>query len=251
MLRTRHLVIAVTVAVCSMGITAGPAYAKWGPKANCGTKASPNEHCYALAERSTNTLADIAADDNETAIVYDWATGGFYDQEQWVSWPYAKSPENVGWVEAGITEGNYIDCCTAYPFYATVTQTGAYHETVAPGPVESGSGKYNFTMIFDSESNGAYHVYWSGETGHADWFEVARFGGGRPVKIEYEEAGLEAATEINPYHAGRHEVAVSNGGTWYPWSGAGRYHSPGVCIGTNRENGAEGNIEWTPGHNEC
>ncbi len=175
--RVRRLVIAVAVAACFVGVAAGPAYAKWGPTKNCGIKSGPkNEHCYAIAYRSTKTLADIAADDNETAIVYDWENWAFYDQEQWVSWPNAKSPENVGWVEAGITEGNHIDCCTAYPFYATVTQTGAYHETVAPGPVESGSGKYNYTLIYDSESNGAYHVYWSSETGHPYWFEVARFG---------------------------------------------------------------------------
>jgi hypothetical protein len=46
-------------------------------------------------------------------------------------------------------------------------------------------------------------------------------------------------------------VAVSNGGTWYPWSGAKWFHNRGVCIGHNRENTAEGNIEWDPGHNEC
>lgn len=226
--------------------------AKWGPTNSCGIKSSPvNEHCYALATRSTHTLADIAADDNENAVVYDWENGGFYDQEQWVSWPGAKYPEDVGWVETGITEGDYVNCCVAYPFYATVTQKGVYHEYETPGPVASGSGEYNYTMIYDSERNGAYHVYWSAATNTANFYEVARYGGGRPENIEYEEAGLEVATEINPLHAGRHEVAVSNGGAWYPWSGAKWFHNRGVCIGHNRENTAEGNIEWDPGHNEC
>lgn len=154
----------------------------------------------------------------------------------------------------GITEGwreTTGDCCTAYPFYATMTQEGHYHQGFAPGPVASGSGEYNFTLIFDGELNGVYKVYWSSATNTANWFEVARFGGGRPVYLEYQEGGLEVASEDNPYHAGRDEVAASNGSTWYPWTGAFWEHNPGVCIGHNRESSAAGNIEWTPGHNEC
>jgi hypothetical protein len=246
----RSLVFAATLLV-SLTCSAA-AQAKWGPSNNCGIKSAPvNEHCYALAYRGTKTLASIAADDNEVAIVYDWASGGFYDQEQWASWPGAPGNEKNGWVESGITEGNYINCCTAYPFYASETQTGSYHEVIATGPVASGSGEYNYTLIFDPEYNGVYHVYWSAATNTAQWFEVAQFGGGRPVDIEENEGGLEAATEDNPYHAGRQEVAVSNGGAWYPWSGASWYKSPGTCIGHNREQTAEGNIEWDPGHNEC
>lgn len=224
----------------------GIAYGSWGPE-GC----SRSRHCYALAIRSTHTLASIAEDDNETADVYDWEEGGFLDQEQWVSWPGAKYPEDVGWVESGITEGGYVNCCIAYPFAATMTQNEVYHELEASGPVESGSGKYNYTMIYDSEVNGVYHVYWSGETNTPKWFEVARYGGGRPAYIEHEEAGLEAATNVNPYHAGRHQVAVSNGGEWYPWSGAYWEWESAICVAANRESKAEGNIEWDPGHSEC
>lgn len=134
-----------------------PALAKWGPYNNCGIRTY--EHCYALSERPTHTLGAIAAEDNEVAIVWDWESGGFYDQEQWASWPGANYPEDIGWVEAGITEGGYVNCCTAYPFYATETQEGHYHEYETTGPVESGSGDYNYDLIQDTEQNGVYHVY--------------------------------------------------------------------------------------------
>jgi len=180
-------------------MTSAPALAKWGPYNNCGI----NEHCYAVTERHTHTLGAIAAEDNEVAIVWDWEHGGFYDQEQWASWPEAPYPEDEGWVEAGITEGGYVNCCTAYPFYATETQEGHYHEYETTGPVESGSGDYNYDLIQDTEQNGVIHVYWSGATNTADWFEVARYGGGRPVYIEHNEGGLEAATEDTPSKASR------------------------------------------------
>jgi hypothetical protein len=193
----------------------------------------------------------VAGDDNEVAIVYDWENYARYNQEQWVSWPSAEGNEKNGWVEAGITEGNHINCCTAYPFVATETQTGLYHERIAEGPVESGSGYYNYTLIQDTEKNGVYHVYWSAATNTAQWFEVAQYGGGRPVYIQEDEAGLEAATEINPYHAGRDYVWTTQGGAWSLWSEAEWYASPGICMNNNRENRSTGNIEWDPGHNEC
>jgi hypothetical protein len=225
----------------------GAADAAWGPTLKC----SMSKHCYGISGRPTNYVASIAAEDNEVANVGDWYNNAFYDQEQWVSWPNATYPQNVGWVEAGISEGNRRDCCTAYPFYASENQKGEYHEFLAEGPVASGSGQYNYDLIYDAEKNGVYHVYWSAATNTANWFEVARYGGGRPILIGEQEGGLEVSSEVNPYHAGRQEVAASNGGEWFPWTGVGWLKDPGVCIGANRENGAAGNIEWTPGHNEC
>lgn len=247
----RLWIAVAVVAVIVAASTTPVAEAKWGPTNNCGIRDEPLEHCYALSMRNTGVLASIAAEDNENAVVYDWEYGGFYDQEQWVSWPKASYPQNVGWVEDGITEGEYMDCCTAHPFVATLTQKNLYHQIVAPGPVASGSGEYNFDMIFDAEKNGAYHMYWSTATNTANWIEAARYGGGRPVNIERQEGGLEVASEDNPLHAGRQMVAASNGGEWWPWTGATTFKDKGVCIGANRENGAAGNIEWTPGHNEC
>jgi hypothetical protein len=247
----RRCLMLMTSCIIFGCLLAGTAQAKWGPTGSCGIRTA--EHCYATSERSTSVLASIDAADNETAIVSDWQNGAFYDQEQWVTWPNAPYPQNRGWVEAGITEGNYIDCCTAYPFYATETQTGAYHEHLASGPVASGSGQYNFNLIYDTTHNGVYHVYWSSATNTANWFEVAQYGGGRPGVIQYQEAGLEVATETNPYHAGRQEVAAGgpNPPEWSAWTGAKWSHDRGICIGSNRELGAAGNIEWTPGHNEC
>jgi hypothetical protein len=239
----------VLVASLTLATTAE---AKWGTYSECGIKSKPvNEHCYSLAVTLTHKLGSIAADDNEVANVADWQNGAFYDQEQWVSWPNAGGNEKTGWVEAGITEGEGRTCCVAYPFVATETQTGAYHEREAEGPVESGSGAYNYTLIQDTEQNGVYHVYWSAATNTANWFEVAQYGGGRPVYIEKVEGGLEVASEDNPYHAGRDEVALTNGGSWSAWPEAQWFANAGICMNNNRENSSTGNIEWDPGHNEC
>jgi hypothetical protein len=65
---------------------------------------------------------------------------------------------------------------------------------------------------------------------------------------------MEAGSEYPPLRAGRQEVAASNKPfkeAWLPWTGTTKYSDPGACINSNRENGAAGNIEWTPGHNEC
>ncbi len=176
----------------------------------------------------------------------DWANGGFVTNEQWVSFTGLE-----GWIENGQIIGRDNDCCTAHPFYAEETTGHVFHIYITPGPVASGSGQYNYDMIYDAEHNGAYHLYWSSATNTANFFEVARYGGGWPAFITYQEAGMEAASESAPYHAGRQEVAAYNGGEWLPWTGAVKYHDPGVCIGNNRELSAAGDIEWTPGHNEC
>jgi hypothetical protein len=247
--RSQFGVFVSSALLVTMLMSGTPAQAKWGPKNNCGIRSTPNEHCYAVSKRPTGVYASIAAEDNENAHVYDWGNGGFIDNEQWVSF-YNQGVE--GWIEDGITIGNDRDCCTAYPFIAEDTPKikGGYYEYIAPGPVASGSGEYNYDLIFDAEHNGVYRVYWSTATNTWNWTEVTRFSGW-PVWISEEEGGMEAASEDAPLHAGRQEVAASNGGEWWPWGGATWYHSPGVCIGSNRELPAAGNIEWTPGHNEC
>lgn len=236
---------------CAAGLLLGlvlagaSALAAWGPTGECTLHGA---HCYAIAYRAAHVYGSIAAEDNEVANVSDWANLAFIDNEQWASFP---GTGVYGWVEAGITIGNGKDCCTAYPFYASTSPQHVYKEYIGAGPVASGSGQYNYDMIYDSEHNGAFHVYWSAATNTANFFEVARYGGGFPVFITEQQAGLEDAQDNVPYHAGRQEVAIYNGGEWLPWTGALRYHDRGVCIGTNRELGAAGDIEWTPGHNEC
>lgn len=106
-------------------------------------------------------------------------------------------------------------------------------------------------MIYDPEENGAYHMYWSSATNQAYWFEVARYGGGRPVDIGEQEAGFEGATEYAPYHLGRQMVAALASGGWTSWEGDWWYKNPGVCMWANSESSAAGNIEWDPGHNKC
>lgn len=225
------------------------AQGRWGTNSECSIK--EKEHCYSLAITSTERLGAVAADDNEVADVYDWANGARYNQEQWVSWPHASGDEKNGWVESGITEGNDRNCCIAYPFAATETQTKLYHERLAEGPVESGSGYYNYTLIQDTEQNGVYEVYWSAATNKAEWDQVAEYGGGRPLYIQEIEAGLEIASEDNPYHSGRDEVAVTNAGPWYEWPEAKWFANAGICMNNNREDRNTGDIEWDAGHDEC
>jgi hypothetical protein len=123
---------------------------------------------------------------------------------------------------------------------------------VTGGPVASGADEYNYDMIFDADQNGVYHMYCSGATNSADWFEVAAYGGGRPVWIEEQQGGFEGDTEYAPYQLGRQEVAAADGWEgWTPWEGDYWENNPGVCIGPNPESGAAGNIDWNPGHNQC
>jgi hypothetical protein len=230
------------------------AQAHWGPSNNCGIVANEttNEHCYAVAKRKeVAKYASIAAEDNEVASVTDWASYGFVTNEQWIGFG------NIGkeWIENGIIMGNARDCCTAYPFYAWKKPGEAFQKYVTTGPVESGSGKYNYDMLYDETVDGHWKMFWSGATNKVEWFAVQTVTGFAKNWYTQQEAGMEAGSEYAPYHAGRDEVAASNKGfetsTWLPWTGATTKHNPGVCIGTNRENGAAGNIEWTPGHNEC
>jgi hypothetical protein len=231
------------------------AQAKWGPSNNCGTYVNEsdtvNEHCYALSIRTGQAkYASIAAEDNESASITDWASGGFITNEQWVS--FGKSAE---WLENGIIMGASRDCCTAYPFFAWKKPGEAFQKYETTGPVESGSGKYNYDMIYDEKVDGHWKFFWSGATNEPKWFAVETVSGFAKNWYSAQEAGMEASTEYAPTHAGREGVAATNKGfeltSYLPWTGASKVSDPGVCINTNRENGAAGNIEWTPGHNEC
>ncbi len=147
MRRRRIWVAAVCAMFAGCTLAAGVAQAHWGPSAVCGTKSSPtNEHCYALSWRGANDLGSIIFADDESADVYDWNSGGFLTQEQWISFS-AQS----GWIEMGQTEGNYIDCCTDRPFFAEETPAHVYHERIAEG--SPGTNVYAHYLIYDTEQN--------------------------------------------------------------------------------------------------
>jgi hypothetical protein len=111
-----------------------------------------------------------------------------------------------------------------------------YKEYISPGTLPTES--YNHYVLFDAEVNGRWHIYWG-------CCEVAYYGGGWPTYLMEQEAGIEAATPVQPYNWGRQMVAASNGGEWWPWTGASTYHDPGVCVATNVESSRAGNIMWS------
>jgi hypothetical protein len=253
----RRLVPTVLVAACLVsGVAASTAEAKWGPSNNCGIAANEtiDEHCYAIAQRLSGIekYASIAAEDNEVASITDWASGGLITNEEWIGFGNITHE----WIEDGQIMGNYRDSGTAYPFYAWKKPGEAFQKYETTGPVESGSGKYNYFMIYDEKVAGEWRAYWSGATNKVEWFAASpALDGFAHDWYTEQEAGMEAGTEYSPYHAGRDEVAASNtpytGSSWLAWTGATKFSDPGVCINTNRELTAAGNIEWTPGHNEC
>jgi len=226
--------------VCALigALVPGVAQARWGPNAKCAIKAEPvNEHCYTLSERTANDLGSIVFADTESADVYDWASGAFASEEQWIAFP-----QKAGWIEMGQLEGSGIDCCTVHPFFAEMTQQGVWHERIAEG---SGLNTYAHYLIYDTEQNGIWRMYWG------EWTEEERYGGWGTVRFGEQEAGTEVGAETRPIDNGRDEVARwLNGSTpWYPWNGA-TYQTvpPGAfCRHLNQGLPAEGNIEWKVG----
>jgi hypothetical protein len=128
-----------------------------------------------------------------------------------------------------------MGCCEEHPFYAEQLN-GKYKEYLSPGTVPANS--YNHYVLFDASANGIWHIYWG-------CCEVGYYGGGWPVYLMEQEAGIEAATPEQPYNWGRQEVAASNGGEWTAWTGATTYHDPGICLATNVESSAAGNVMWS------
>jgi hypothetical protein len=214
------------------GATAG-----WGPTGAC--KALPNSaHCYGLADRNVEAYGGVLSSIDfvdTTPVVYNgiqtpYAEQGRVDEEEWISWP-AKPNE---WIETGQENGPF-GCCSDVTFYAE-KKSGVYKESEQHYGVAQGS--YNHYVLYDAERNGRWHIYWG-------CCEVGYYGGGWPVYLMEQEAGIEAATEVQPYNWGRQEVAASDGGEWTSWSGATWYHDPGVCIATNVDSAAAGDIMWS------
>jgi hypothetical protein len=226
---------ALVIVMCAGPISA--AQATWGNHGECGI--SENHHCYALTEHTVTALASI---DFVYTMVMDnpeWERGAFTTNEQWIGF----SSEPNGWIETGTIGGNGVgtgnSCCSLHPYYAEQLK-GVFKETESEGTVPDHT--YNHYVLYDAEDNGRWHIYWG-------CCEVGYYGGGWPTKFNEQEAGVEAAAESEPWAWMHDEVAWSQGGTWYPWTGAkGFTKGDTMCIGANPESPAEGNIEAGTDH---
>jgi len=211
--------------------TATPALASWpstivGGANECnGTESG---HCYALSEHHVNAIASIAFIKDLNANVSEWAKGARSSHEQWIS--FGKENE---WIETGDVTGYPYNCCSPHPYYAE-QKSGTYKEELSTGVVPGGA--YNHYILYDQERNGRWHVYFN-------CCEVGSYGGGWPEKFSLQEAGVEAVSTSEPGSLSRQEVAWSEGGEWFPWTGATWYKDLGLCIKTNPESGAAGNIQ--------
>jgi hypothetical protein len=229
------------------------AQANWGPSNECGVKAEPkNEHCYALSERNTAAYGGVLASidfvdtDYNSYPIVSVPAGGFVTNEEWISF---ESQGVTGWIETGQAMGDPYDSSNqesveVHPFYAEERSNGEYHEYLSPstlpagGPAFEKSEPYNHYVLFDSEKNGRWHIYWG-------CCEVGYYGGGWPVYLTEQEAGIEAATSSRPYEYGREEVADSDGGAWTPWEHDTWFNGDkGICLEANEEDHNEGDVEW-------
>jgi hypothetical protein len=186
-------------------------------------------------------LASIQAQDTETGNVPDWEQGGFASHEEWISFPKQRVG---GWVETGQLVGKGLDCCYAHRFFAEETPQHVYHE-YDEYPSGVGGKVYNYSALYDVERNGVWHIWWGCPPQTYTWCEVGAYGGGWPVYLTHQEAGIEVGSEYRPVTNGRDEVAASNGGEWWPWSGATYWRGPaGICIARNGQLPAAGNLEF-------
>lgn len=184
-------------------------------------KFAEGSHCYALSEHSGEALSSIVFIKDLWADIPEWETGAFSSHEQWIT--FGSSSE---WIETGDISGYGFSCCSPHPFYAEQRE-GVFKSELSPGIVPS--GEYNHYILYDSENNGRWHVFWNCcEVGSEE---------GWPKKFSKEEAGVEVDSETEPASLARQLVAWSEGGEWYPWTGSEWYASPGLCVKTNPESG--------------
>jgi hypothetical protein len=222
-MKIKYLLPLLLLVVMTMPTTAG---ASWGPKS---PYCSDSNRCYALTEAPANTYAAIGTQDTHFATVYDCGSGGFVDNEMWISF-VGKS----GWIEVGQAVGSPYCDQLPHLFNAEQTSKGVYHEYLSPATVPENS--YNYYAISDiPEKNGLWHVYYSSPPGYTGWNNWAEYGGGWPTKLTVEESGMEIATEVQPSYEGSSEVANTNTSLvpyngWFSWSGVKEYRQSGTCI---------------------
>jgi hypothetical protein len=159
-----------------------------------------------------------------------------------------------GWIETGQVIGSSPydqsnqESVEIHPFYAEKKEAGEFKLYISPSTVPAGGPAftksnpteeaYNHYVLYDSEVNGRWHIYWG-------CCEVGYYGGGWPTFLDYQQAGIEVADESRPYEYGRQEAADSDGGSWTPWEhDTWSNEDKGICLEANEESHAEGNVEW-------
>jgi hypothetical protein len=234
----------VLATVVAMLGAAAPAGANWGSNGEC----SENKHCYGLAYRNNaSKYADIDYVDTTLSDVPEWARGAFVSNETWISWEDQGIP---GWIETGSIMGSLAgEEYNPHQFFAE-EQKGRFQIHVDPIPVPQSA--YVHYMLDDNERNGAWRIFWGGAGSCGEgWCEVGRYGGGWPATLNEQEAGVEVASNSEPYNQGRDEVAASNNGLggppyWEPWTGAGYLTTTAaILIEHNSELPSAGNIAWS------
>jgi hypothetical protein len=231
-----------------------PAAAAWGPNLECeGSVVPTNRHCYALAERNIQRYGGVLASIDFVDTDYNTYPSvevpltnqeSFITMEQWIAFPGQRAP---GWIETGQEAGIFgftpEERVVIHPFYAEQLKGVFKHEfseSVVPagGPAFANPEPYNHYVLFDAEHNGRWHIYWG-------CCEVGYYGGGWPVYLTEQQAGMEAADAARPTEYGRQEVAASDGGQWTPWSGATWFRDAAMCLEANEESHADGNVEYS------
>lgn len=234
---TRVSIAGLLLTMAAMVAFVSSAQATWGPRGEC--KIANSWHCYATSWRKANDLGSILQADEEAADVYDYASGGLVTQEQWISFAHQSGFIGMGQVEGW---GSEYGCCTVHPFFEEETPTHVYHRRVAEG---SGYNTYANYLIYDTEKNDIWRMYWGG------WTEEEHYGGWAEERFDEQEAGTEAGTEVHPIDTGRDYVArwINGSSPWYPWNGAeyGVFPEGAFSLHHNVQLPAEGNIEWQVG----
>jgi len=209
------IALAAALAVMAAGMAAPtPAQASWP----CYRDSSETHHCYTLAawhmrgcpiECVDGGVADIST---FSVNVPGAESGDGVNNEMWVS-----NHTTAGWVESGQTAGAPYDCCSMHPFIAAETTDGKhYYEYEQPGTI--GLNQYNDYVIQDLDHSGVWRIYWGKE--NSNWVEIHGYGG-YWAQADELEAGMEAATNSQPYNEGSQALATVYGSpeSWHPWEG--------------------------------
>jgi hypothetical protein len=248
----RAVVLLGVLATLTLGF-APAADASWGKE-----KCSSETHCYAIAEwaMTGGTESVRGAEDVPTTNVFnaqEWESGGFVDDELWVSFPN----KSGGWLESGQTAGwtalGRTDCCTSHPFIAlSLNSSGyGYEEYVW---ITVNAEPTNVYSIQDPSANGVWCFYINGtnqgcKSKPSYWAEYS----------SNVKAGIEASSHYQtPENSGSQQVnATARNGAVKEWKGAltqaalkvqnaKRESIAGVmCIGPNTKSNFYGNAIWS------
>lgn len=165
-----------------------------------------NNHCYAIFKNGSTfegTWVDLLTSDVE---VYDWKESSFVTNETWAGFP------DGGWVEDGDYTGKAEGSEGKYPryFYATEEPVGSEHfykYVFSTGPKD---GEWFYVQEQD-EGDGTWCAWVNGGEVYCD--------AGLPLYSPDQQAGLEAAADIQPYDYGTiyawgMELGTGDWNTW-------------------------------------